>query len=172
MNDKDSHNISNIYQNILNEAGFFGGVLQGMEKAHAGKNPWSGMGKDKSGPLGFENEPKIGQEIVLSGNPKIRAKVIERINRKTGKYKIRLIPTPAGKYAFYIWKAKPEGEIMLDDRTQRQIIQMDKENAGAPPIHKSYELEVGYNTAYPTWIDYKTDLKNFGRTRTKENKTV
>jgi hypothetical protein len=157
MNDKDSHNISNIYQNILNEAGFFGGVLQGMEKAHAGKNPWNTDKKEyKAQTLGNKNPPKTNQIIILSGNPKIRAVVLSKIN-KEGQYMIKLIgktvndPSP---YAFYIWDEKPEGEILPQNIAPKQLNRMTNAN-------KSDQLIVGYNTAYPAWVDYKTDLKNF-----------
>lgn len=201
MSKKDTKDISNIYQEMLNEAkigssmnnpvqsgilplqsgpassvvlkvkkkkkkrvfeNFIGGFLKGMELAKKGKWPLEGPSKKESTPkpsktsfrgtktIGFNHPPQKNQIILNQKNPQIKAVVLSNID-KNGQYRIKLIGQTSKEtspYKFYVTPKYPQGIIELSSK-------MD------PSLTGSEELTVGFDTAYPNWIDYKESLKTF-----------
>jgi len=167
MIDKDTLNISNIYQKTLNEAKkplMKEAFMKGVKLAQQGGNPFSKeiwtnkeKKKTKEGNIGFKNEPSIGQIVVNSSDYKIKAVVTSKINPKTGQYNVRLIgntPQDPSPYSYFITDLYPDGIITTLEKLQ-------KSNRRDRIQSQSDELTVGFNTQYPAWQDYKTVLKNF-----------
>lgn len=173
MIDKDTLNLSNIYQKTLNETKnrkfpllkeIFGGFMKGTELAKQGKSPFTKdvwvnkeKTKTKEGNIGFKNEPEVGQIIVSSSDYKIKAVVESPINKKTGQYNIRLIgatPNDPSPYSYFVTDLHPDGIITTLEKLQ-------KSNRRDRIVSQSDRLTVGFNTQYPAWQDYKTVLKNF-----------
>ena len=138
---------------------FIGGFNKGVEMAKAGQPlfqmPWNKPTEEKVGTLGMKNQPKVGQIIVNSSDAKVKAVVLTKIN-KQGQYNIRLIgntPSDPSPYKFYTTNFYPDGIIS----TREKILRGTRDAIKT----ESDELTAGFNTAYPSWLDYKQVLKRF-----------
>lgn len=140
--------------------GFFGGFLKGMELAKKGKLPLEGpkrrekqekTGKTSKSGIGFDNPPQKGSIVMSERQPQIRGVVTKSID-KNGQFQIRLVgqsKSEVSPYKFYITDKYPQGIIALPN-DKKGIVQSESDT-----------LTVGFGTAYPNWVDYKSALQRF-----------